>query len=944
MLVSNNVFKNRYVWDGSQTNFPISFPFLDNNHIQVWYAEPGKPDTDAVILGKENYTITGAGNPAGGVLTRTTAWAVGATIAIVRNVPITQLHQYTQYDNFPAESHEDALAKLTMIDQQQQEILNRSVKLPATDPRSPEEYAQDLFGARDEAEYWAKYAEKQADRTVQVPSETKVLASDSVTPRTLADRFADVVNVKDFGAKGDGTTDDTEAIQKALNTGKTVYIPSGIYACYGELAMTIAGTRIVGAGMGGGYRGSLATPITNWTHNTTLLFKDNTRPNRKRVRTRYLARPNAEYANDPAMSVGIDVQAEHCNISDICLYLDITLPDDINTKSYRGNVEESTNFGTDLDIGVFVGTRTHFTMKSAAVLGYWRKAGIWVDSTNGSGMQRFPDIHGNTYPESNVWHGSDGFELYDVMVFGARWGIRCQGPMPVDDNTLEYPSTYYDELTASTVTDNRGGFGMSDILLIGCSIYGYCHHTGILFDNFSKEDPKLFSTADKYGGALFVSGMAGNNNIRIQGHRYIATRFTHGGGYDVYLGITNVDSFISCTTDQEEIYGKDGAKLVAGVENNYGGFIVSKWARGWSWLYSSMGMYTTYVPYELRFANTQTMIGNKNTAWVNYTHIGSRLVIGNRNPAEYESSENAQISMGVKANGSSGIDFEKLTANELLGVVARIRFYDATNPFFTFQRFVDNTLINVFTVTGAASSTKLEVATGSWINQLEDKQYYRIAAYNHDTLLGINSFGGDTYKTFVGTVFYPSKDAEFSIGQPSNRWTQVYAASGSIATSDENEKQNIEAYPDIVLDAWGEVEFRQFLFNDAVKQKGESARIHAGVIAQQVMEAFEKHGLDATRYGLLCYDKWEDEYEDVEVEDGPPVLNADGNEVTPAKTHTERRLVTAAGDRYGIRYSEALCIEAAYQRRCAYRLEARTEILEKRVEELRALIAECSGK
>ena len=231
MLVSNNVFKNRYVWDGSQTNFPISFPFLDNNHIQVWYAEPGKPDTDAVILGKENYTITGAGNPAGGVLTRTTAWAVGATIAIVRNVPITQLHQYTQYDNFPAESHEDALAKLTMIDQQQQEILNRSVKLPATDPRSPEEYAQDLLGARDEAEYWAKYAEKQANHTVQVPSETMVLASNSVTPRTLADRFADVVNVKDFGAKGDGVADDTEAINSAIVSaiGKPLRFPAGVY-------------------------------------------------------------------------------------------------------------------------------------------------------------------------------------------------------------------------------------------------------------------------------------------------------------------------------------------------------------------------------------------------------------------------------------------------------------------------------------------------------------------------------------------------------------------------------------------------------------------------------------------------------------------------------------------------------------------------------------------
>ena len=145
MLVSNNVFKNRYVWDGSQTNFPISFPFLDNNHIQVWYAEPGQPDTDAVILGKENYTITGAGNPAGGVLTRTTGWAVGATIAIVRNVPITQLHQYTQYDNFPAESHEDALAKLTMICQQLDEICSRAMTVPVTSEKNPQEYWQDIL-------------------------------------------------------------------------------------------------------------------------------------------------------------------------------------------------------------------------------------------------------------------------------------------------------------------------------------------------------------------------------------------------------------------------------------------------------------------------------------------------------------------------------------------------------------------------------------------------------------------------------------------------------------------------------------------------------------------------------------------------------------------------------------------------------------------------------
>jgi hypothetical protein len=61
-------------------------------------------------------------------------------------------------------------------------------------------------------------------------SSSSVVATGSTTPRTLANRFADVVNVKDFGAVGNGVTDDTAAIQAAEASSYTrIYVPQGTY-------------------------------------------------------------------------------------------------------------------------------------------------------------------------------------------------------------------------------------------------------------------------------------------------------------------------------------------------------------------------------------------------------------------------------------------------------------------------------------------------------------------------------------------------------------------------------------------------------------------------------------------------------------------------------------------------------------------------------------------
>jgi hypothetical protein len=71
------------------------------------------------------------------------------------------------------------------------------------------------------------------------------------TTRTWQNKAADFVSVKDFGAVGDGTTNDRAAIQAALNTGKNVYLPPGNYRIASGLSMVASGQRMYGEGGSG---------------------------------------------------------------------------------------------------------------------------------------------------------------------------------------------------------------------------------------------------------------------------------------------------------------------------------------------------------------------------------------------------------------------------------------------------------------------------------------------------------------------------------------------------------------------------------------------------------------------------------------------------------------------------------------------------------------------
>ncbi len=66
--------------------------------------------------------------------------------------------------------------------------------------------------------------------------------------RSIQSKFEELVSVLDYGATGDGTTDDTAAIQAAIDTGKSIFFPPGDYACASSLDMNTSGQQLRGAG------------------------------------------------------------------------------------------------------------------------------------------------------------------------------------------------------------------------------------------------------------------------------------------------------------------------------------------------------------------------------------------------------------------------------------------------------------------------------------------------------------------------------------------------------------------------------------------------------------------------------------------------------------------------------------------------------------------------
>ena len=191
------------------------------------------------------------------------------------------------------------------------------------------------------------------------------------------------------------------------------------------------------------------------------------------------------------------------------------------------------------------------------------------------------------------------------------------------------------------------------------------------------------------------------------------------------------------------------------------------------------------------------------------------------------------------------------------------------------------TLFDSDSATGTIAGTSLQVATDgstvAFFNRLSSDGTI-LGFYKDGSSVGSVGTGssricignGDTFLTMAGDLdaVYPAsnssttpRDNAIDLGTSGTRFDDIFATNGTIQTSDQNEKQDIASATTKELNVAKKLStlFKTFRWKDKVAEKGDKARTHTGIVAQEVQSAFSAEGLDASNYGLFTSDTWTNE-------------------------------------------------------------------------------------
>jgi hypothetical protein len=238
----------QYSGDGSETTFPFPFPVLASDDLLVFL-------NDAPATG---YAISGLSDPEGGEVAFLEPPAPGATVTLLRRTASIRETEFVNGSPFRAAAINAELDRIMLLVQETRDEVGRALRggptegeldftLPANAERANAVLGFDSAGR--------PTVFGQAD----LPSNGDasgllVTPSGGTTARALGEHLAALVNVRDFGAIGDGVTDDATAFAAAILAAQTrlapVYVPASPTAYVLGANLTLDGVALVGEGAG----------------------------------------------------------------------------------------------------------------------------------------------------------------------------------------------------------------------------------------------------------------------------------------------------------------------------------------------------------------------------------------------------------------------------------------------------------------------------------------------------------------------------------------------------------------------------------------------------------------------------------------------------------------------------------------------------------------------
>ena len=229
---------SRISYSGNDSTGPFTFPFRIFTGSDLLVTKRSADGAESTLTYIDEYSVTGAGS-SGGTIKLVAPLAIGETLTIRRVMHVTQDTAIADNGAALPAMIEDELDRLVMIHQQHDDALARSLRLSETfDPSVYDMTLRELTAGKVVTGTGTGLTMSTLDSTnaVALPGAGRTVPSLSAYLANNA-----VFNFKDYGAIGDGVTDDTTAIQNCLNAagsvhaglpvmrGASCYLPPGTY-------------------------------------------------------------------------------------------------------------------------------------------------------------------------------------------------------------------------------------------------------------------------------------------------------------------------------------------------------------------------------------------------------------------------------------------------------------------------------------------------------------------------------------------------------------------------------------------------------------------------------------------------------------------------------------------------------------------------------------------